>query len=272
MLPNEFPAIFTDQLFNKIYLSHLPQRIVSLVPSQTELLFDLGLGEKVVGVTKFCIHPQAEVKTKKTVGGTKNFNFEVIRQLQPDLIIGNKEENYQEGIRALQKDYPVWMSDIYNLTDALIMIEGLGQVTGTTSQAQKMVQEIKTKFAALPVYPTIPTAYFIWRKPYLIVGQNTFIHQMLQAAGFTNVFAHLNRYPEISPADLQKISPTLILLSSEPYPFKEKHIQELKEICPGAQLKLVDGELFSWYGSRIRKLPAYIRQLRQELAKLSFTL
>lgn len=135
-----------------------------------------------------------------------------------------------------------------------------------------MVQEIKAEFAGLPPYPTITASYFIWRKPYMSVGQDTFIHQMLQAADFTNVFAHLNRYPEIAAADLQKSNPALILLSSEPYPFKEKHIGEVKEICPSAHVKLVDGELFSWYGSRIRKLPAYIRQLRQELVDLPVTL
>ena len=266
MQQNSFPPAFTDQLQNKIYLPRPPQRIISLVPSQTELLFDLGLGERIVGVTKFCLHPEAAVKVKSIIGGTKNFNFEIIRQLQPDLIIGNKEENYSEGILNLQKEFPVWMSNIFNLPDALTMIKGIGEITGTALEARKISEEINQNFAALPAYTPIPAAYFIWRKPYMSVGQDTFIHQMMRTAGFANVFSHLNRYPNITPEELQKANPKLILLSSEPYPFKEKHQEEFREICLGAIVKLVDGELFSWYGSRLKLMPAYFEKLRQELA------
>ncbi|MDX5418351.1 MAG: helical backbone metal receptor [Hymenobacteraceae bacterium] len=250
----------------QITLQRLPQRIVSLVPSQTELLFDLGLGDRIVGLTKFCIHPSEKVKQKTIVGGTKNFKLEVIDGLQPDLIIGNKEENYEEGIAQLQTRYPVWMSDIYTLEDALKMIEQVGKLTGAEDKAQELTQGIAAGFGKLqPLQPAIPAAYFIWRNPYMAVGSNNFIDHMLLRCGFHNVFADQPRYPEISPEQLQTANPQLILLSSEPYPFQEKHFAEFREICPQAKVKVVDGEMFSWYGSRLLKAPQYLQTLINEL-------
>ncbi|MBF9143349.1 ABC transporter substrate-binding protein [Hymenobacter sp. BT439] len=241
-----------------------PQRIVSLVPSQTELLFDLGLGEKVVGVTKFCIHP-AEARTKATViGGTKNFDFEKIAALKPDLIIGNKEENYQAGIEQLAADYPVWLSDISNLSEALDMIRRVGFIAGAREKAAALAAEIEVSFAALKA-PTadalVSAAYFIWRKPYMVAATGTFIDDLLLRAGFRNAFAGQTRYPEISAEQLAAAAPQRIMLSSEPYPFGEKHVAEFQAICPAAKIEIVDGELFSWYGSRLRKSAAYFSHL-----------
>ncbi|PKV63334.1 ABC transporter substrate-binding protein [Pontibacter ramchanderi] len=257
-----FPYTFTDQMGHTITLPQYPQRIVSLVPSQTELLFDLGLEDRVVGLTKFCIHPETKVKQKTVIGGTKNFKLEVIEELQPDLIIGNKEENYQEGIAALQGKYPVWMSDIYTLEDALQMIKQVGQLTGTDVKAREIAQGIASGFENLrPLQPAIPTAYFIWRKPYMAVGSNNFIDHLMQRCGFANIFASQDRYPEVSSEQLQKAAPKLVLLSSEPYPFQEKHFAEFQELCPEATISIVDGEMFSWYGSRLLKAPAYLQDL-----------
>ncbi|WP_242926913.1 ABC transporter substrate-binding protein [Pontibacter vulgaris] len=255
-----------DQTGHQITLPYLPKRIVSLVPSQTELLFDLGLGDRIVGITKFCIHPREQVKYKTIVGGTKNFKFDVIDQLQPDLIIGNKEENYKEGIEQLQAKYKVWMSDIYTLQDALEMMQQVSQLTGTEAKAGQLIQSIKSGFENLqPAQQSIKTAYFIWRKPYMAVGGNNFIHHILCHCGLENAFADLDRYPEITPGKLQQANPQLILLSSEPYPFHEKHITEFKELCPQASIKIVDGEMFSWYGSRLLQAPAYLQRLMQEV-------
>ena len=263
-----FPATFTDQMAHSLNLDHLPQRIISLVPSQTELLFDLGLGDRVVGVTKFCIHPKEHVKQKVKVGGTKNFKFDVIDQLQPDLIIGNKEENYQDGIEQLQQKYNVWMSDIYTLEDALQMLRQVGQITGTEAKAAELEKSIKLGFEQLqPLEPSIKTSYFIWRKPYMAVGNKNIIDHMLQRCGLENVFGHLPRYPEVTAQQLQDTNPQLILLSSEPYPFKEKHIQEFQKICPKASIKVVDGEMFSWYGSRLLQAPAYFQQLIKDVKR-----
>ncbi|WP_299987074.1 ABC transporter substrate-binding protein [uncultured Pontibacter sp.] len=261
-----FPYTFTDQMGHQITLPHLPQHIVSLVPSQTELLFDLGLEDRIVGLTKFCIHPKDKVKQKSIIGGTKNFKLEVIDELKPDLIIGNKEENYEKGIAALQEKYPVWMSDIYTLEDSLEMISQIGKLTGTEVKAQKLVQGIALGFEKLrPAQPAIPTAYFIWRKPYMAVGSDNFIDHMLQRYGLSNIFADQPRYPEISPEQLQAANPQLILLSSEPYPFQEKHFAEFRELCPQAKIKVVDGEIFSWYGSRLLKAPEYLQGVIAEV-------
>jgi ABC-type Fe3+-hydroxamate transport system substrate-binding protein len=259
---------FTDQMGYIITLDKLPQRIISLVPSQTELLFDLGLEASVVGITKFCVHPKDKTKDIAVIGGTKNFRLSDIDDLKPDLIIGNKEENYQEGIAQLQQKHPVWMSDIYILSDALDMIKQIGELTGTEAKASEIRHRIKTGFEQLqPSEPSIKTAYFIWRKPYMAVASNNIIDHILQRCGFENIFAHLSRYPEITTAQLQEANPQLILLSSEPYPFKEKHVAEFQALCPEAVIKVVDGEMFSWYGSRLLHAPAYLKQIIKEVKK-----
>ncbi|WP_246074006.1 ABC transporter substrate-binding protein [Hymenobacter jeollabukensis] len=268
-LPPIFPPLtVTDQMNRRVAVPFPPQRIVSLVPSQTELLFDLGLGARVVGVTKFCLHP-AEARQQSTViGGTKNFHFDRIAALKPDLIIGNKEENYQEGIEQLAAQYPVWMSDIVTLDDALDMMRRVGLITGTKTRAEQLTAEISASLAALPpVDELVSAAYFIWRQPYMVAAAGTFIHEMLPLAGFRNVFADLTRYPEISPEQLAAANPAVILLSSEPYPFQDKHVAEFQALCPQARVLVVDGELFSWYGSRLRQSAAYFQELRSQMAR-----
>jgi ABC-type Fe3+-hydroxamate transport system substrate-binding protein len=257
--------LVTDQMGYQVEIPEQPRRIVSLVPSQTELLFDLGLDDLVVGITKFCLHPAEKVRGKTRIGGTKNFHFDQIDALQPDLIIGNKEENYQEGILQLKAKYPVWMSDITNLAEAMEMMRQIGLITNTSELAHYLLQKILNSFQNVRSIRTIPTAYFIWREPYMSVGQDTFIHQMLNYCGFQNIFTNSFRYPLITPEQLRAANPQLILLSSEPYPFKEKHFREFQSICPNALIKLVDGELFSWYGSRLQYSAAYFEQLQKEV-------
>ncbi|WP_240410579.1 ABC transporter substrate-binding protein [Hymenobacter oligotrophus] len=261
------PLTVTDQMNRRVVVPYPPQRIVSLVPSQTELLFDLGLGERVVGVTKFCIHPQEARQQAQVIGGTKNFHFDKIAALKPDLIIGNKEENYQEGIEQLAAEYPVWMSDIFTLGDSLRMMRQVGLITGTQARAERLASEIANSLLALPsAAEPLTAAYFIWRKPYMAAAAGTFIDDMLPRAGFRNVFGALGRYPEISAEQLAAAAPQVILLSSEPYPFQDKHVAEFQAICPSAQVLVVDGELFSWYGSRLRHTAAYFQQLQSEVA------
>ena len=261
--PLRIPLTVTDQLGRRVAVPFPPQRIVSLVPSQTELLFDLGLGERVVGVTKFCTHP-TEARTQATViGGTKNFAFDKVAALKPELIIGNKEENYQEGIEQLATNYPVWLSDISDLPTALDMIRRVGFIAGTKEKAEAMAATIDASFAALETGETaIPAAYLIWRRPYMVAAMGTFIDDMLRRAGFSNVFAKHSRYPEITAEQLADAAPQRILLSSEPYPFGAKHVAEFQAICPNAKIEIIDGELFSWYGSRLLKSAAYFSQLR----------
>jgi ABC-type Fe3+-hydroxamate transport system substrate-binding protein len=247
-------------------MASFPQRIISLVPSQTELLFDLGLAEKVVGITKFCIHPAEFCRHIPKIGGTKHFHFDRIDRLQPDLIIGNKEENYKEGIEQLQQKYPLWISDIYTLEDALTMIRKVGKLTGTVTKASEIAASIQAGFAGLPPISGKKVAYLIWRDPYMAAGSHTFIHDMLIRCGFENVFAGNARYPEITPEQLSAAQPDYIFLSSEPFPFSEKHLAEFRQICPEAKIKIVDGEMFSWYGSRLLLSVPYFRQLLESVA------
>ena len=253
---------FSDQLGRTISLSQTPHRIISLVPSQTELLYTLGLDEAVVGITKFCVHPHSWFRTKPRVGGTKAIDPARVDQLHPDLIIANKEENERPQVEALAARYPVWISDIKTLEDALAMIRGVGTITGKIEEAILLATTIATLFENLPLPATpTPAAYFIWRNPYMAAGGDTFISDMLRYCGFTNIFAGQGRYPAVDLSALLGIKDLHILLSSEPYPFRQRHIDEIKEVLPHAAIRLVDGELFSWYGSRLLEAPDYFRQI-----------
>lgn len=251
--------IFKDQLNRKIEIPRIPERIISLVPSQTELLVDLGLGERLMGITKFCVHPKGLKKEKLIIGGTKNFHFGKIEKLQPDLIIGNKEENYKEGIEHLAQKYPVWMSDIYTLGDALDMMMGIGEITGKREEAKALVEKISKDFQNLPK-KNLTAVYLIWKDPLMAVGPNTFIHDMLSNIGVKNLI-QTPRYPETTIEELERLSPDILMLSSEPYPFKEKHLKELALLLPKTKVKIVNGEMFSWYGSRLRYFREYVKRL-----------
>ena len=250
---------FKDQLQRKIFLPKTPERIISLVPSQTELLVDLGLEDKIVGVTKFCIHPNHLRKCKAIVGGTKNYRFDVIDALQPDLIIGNKEENDKEGIDQLSEKYPVWMSDIFTLEDAFQMIRQIAKMTNTSDQGERVIQRINDSFQ-YPVPFKGTCLYLIWNDPIMVAGKDTFIDFMLEKAGFKNL-ANGSRYPVLNLEDVMLINPDFVLLSSEPYPFKENQLLYFKSILPESQIRLVNGEFFSWYGSRLVQSAAYFKGL-----------
>lgn len=255
---------FKDQLERTISINYPPKRIISLVPSQSELLAYLGLEDRVVGITKFCIHPERQFRSKTRIGGTKQLKFDTITRLQPDLIIGNKEENEQGQIERLAQDFPVWMSDIENLDAALEMIDAIGQITNTADKAATLVKEIEEEFEKLTeirLGKRLRAAYFIWRKPYMVVAGSTFINDMLEKAGFENVFATAERYPEVHLEQVAKLKPDVLLLSSEPFPFAEKHLEEFRHFCPEAVISLVDGELFSWYGNRLLHSATYFRNL-----------
>lgn len=255
-----------DQMQRNVAIPTNPSRIISLVPSQTELLFDLGLETQVIGITKFCIHPKDKIKNPIKIGGTKKFNFDLIDKLNPDLIIGNKEENYQEGIERLSQKYPVWMSDIITIVDALDMIISLGKITNTKEKSKEIVYNIQTKFENFKSFSKNKTvAYFIWKNPLMVIGKGTFIQTVLELSKLKNVFAKKERYPIIEEKDLQDTNPDLIFLSSEPFPFQEKHKAYFEKVCPNSKVMLVDGEMFSWYGSRLLKSAEYIQKLCNDI-------
>jgi ABC-type Fe3+-hydroxamate transport system substrate-binding protein len=259
-------ALFTDQLHRTIDLSRIPQRIVSLVPSQTELLYSLGLDGEVAGITKFCVHPESWFRSKPRIGGTKNVHIDNVHSLQPDLIIANKEENVKEQVEALAAHYPVWISDVNNLEDACAMIKSVGDMTGTAQKATALITAIQAGFQQLnPLTPALRTAYLIWKNPYMTIGNDTFIHYMLSRCGLQNVFSDRTRYPAITVAELQAVHCEVLLLSSEPYPFKQQHIDELQEELPHTKIMLADGEMFSWYGSRLLHAPEYFDSLMKHI-------
>ncbi|MGB0882109.1 MAG: ABC transporter substrate-binding protein [Vicingaceae bacterium] len=259
---------FTDQINHQFELKSVPKRIISLVPSQTELLYDLGLDDEVIGITKFCIHPDKWFKSKNRVGGTKTVNFEKIAALKPDLIIANKEENTEAEIKALQKQYPVYTSDISNLEESLEMILHIGKLSGKIDNAQKIISKINAEFNELIPFSTNNNRvlYLIWKEPYMSINQHTFISEMLKLAGFKNVIETENIYPEITEEQIKTLKPDFVFLSSEPYPFKEKHLEEFQKVYPNTAIVLVDGEYFSWYGSRLQNAPTYFKGLIKEIS------
>lgn len=259
-----------DQMGRCVEVCHLPQRIVSLVPSQTELLFDLGLEKEVVGITKFCIHPNHWYRNKTRIGGTKSVNLEQVRALKPDLIIGNKEENQEQDILTLECEFPVWMSDITDLNSALSMIESIGNLTHKENVAQSLSKSIQHRFEdiKIPIQNPMSVLYLIWNNPLMAAGTDTFIHQMLHAAGFSNFIREAGRYPKVDPEQLDsKNHPDFVFLSSEPFPFKSKHVDEIQGLFSSSTIQLVDGEMFSWYGSRMLKAADYFEKLSKVLLK-----
>lgn len=237
--------------------------VVSLVPSLTELLIDLGVN--VVGRTRFCIHPADKITSIPVIGGTKNPNISKIKSIKPDLIVANKEENNASDIAQLSTCCEVIVTDIKTVEDALKSILMLGEVTKTFQKAVKLHDEIKN---CLPVYrfpQELKVVYLIWKNPLMSVGYDTYIHDVLRVYGCSNLFANQSRYPETSFESIRMLKPDIILLSSEPYPFSQKHSIEFVREVPSAKIECVNGEWFSWYGSRMLDAFKRLQHWRENL-------
>ncbi|MEJ2005998.1 MAG: helical backbone metal receptor, partial [Cyclobacteriaceae bacterium] len=248
-----------------VMLQKPPARIVSLVPSLTELLFSLGLKEQMVGRTKFCIHPSNDIDGVEIVGGTKKFSVERIKALHPDLIIANKEENDRKLVDQLTDDFPVWVSDVSDLYSAIDLIHGIGRMTSTEVKAHLISETILQSFSTLKPLHRYNALYFIWKDPWMVAGRNTFIHDMMNRAGMINLVTE-DRYPAIEEAQLDQYDPDVVFLSSEPYPFAREHRIEMEKRFPRASVKLVNGEYFSWYGSRLLESAKYFQSLIKVIA------
>ncbi len=251
-------------------ISGTPCRIVSLVPSQTELLVDLGLKDDILGITKFCVHPKELRKEKKIVGGTKNVHFDRIKALEPDIILCNKEENTKEMVLELEKIAPVHVSNIENLDDSLELIRQYGEIFKVGAKASEIEEKIRIRFNDFQNFIQKKSfrrvAYMIWKKPWMAAGKGTFINYLLEINRFQNVFLEEeSRYPEIKLSEMEEKDVQLLMLSSEPFPFKESHKEELKKELPGVDVILVDGEYFSWYGSRLINAFKYFKSLHLSL-------
>jgi ABC-type Fe3+-hydroxamate transport system substrate-binding protein len=258
-------AVETDYFFNEI-----PKRIVSIVPSQTELLFDLGLEDSLVGITKFCVHPFHLKSTKEIIGGTKTVNFAKILALKPDVIIANKEENTLEIVNQLSAICPVIVTDIQDIEDNIQMIFDFGILFNKRTEAKKWIDKINYAYADFKLFiqdkSIKKVAYFIWKNPYMVAGKDTFINFLLELNRFENIYKEKGRYPEI---EIKKIrlegNPDLVFLSSEPFPFKEEDAFEIGRFTHHAKTIFVDGEMFSWYGSRLAKSFAYFKQIHNRI-------
>ncbi|SHG04757.1 ABC-type Fe3+-hydroxamate transport system, substrate-binding protein [Flavobacterium segetis] len=263
-----------DQIGTSHSFTTSPQRIISLVPSQTELLFELGLESRLVGITKFCVHPCHLKSTIKLVGGTKKVHFEKIKLLKPDIIICNKEENTKEIVEELSKICPVWITDIITIEDNFQMINDFGKLFNCRTEAQKWNDKLAFALSDFKNFvkniPVKKVAYFIWKDPFMVAGRDNFINELLKLNHFENIYANnsekAGRYPEI---EIEKIrsagDPDLVFLSSEPFPFKEEHAFEIGLHTHHATTVFVDGEMFSWYGSRLLKAFDYFKKLHAKL-------
>ncbi len=254
-----------DQIGQSHTFRIIPKRIVSLVPSQTELLVDLGLKNSIQGITKFCVHPGNLRKEKKVVGGTKKVSLDKIAALSPDIILCNKEENTQEMVQSLSKIAPVHVSDIKSLDDTYHLIEQYGSIFNVAQSARDLVTKIRNRsedfISKIGTGTTKNCMYLIWKNPFMAAGKDTFIDHLLMLNGFTNAIG-IDRYPEVTENELGGVD--YIFLSSEPFPFKQEHIIELQEKT-NAQVVLVDGEYFSWYGSRLLGAFDYFEKLQKQL-------
>lgn len=255
-------SIYIDDLGHILHLPSAPQRIISMVPSITLTLFDLGIGSRLVGRTKFCVEPSDAVTEVPIIGGTKKADIDKIKSLEPDLILLNKEENTPEMYTQLSGIAPVWVSVVANLTDNDRLLEQLGEICRCGSEATHIRRKTLTAFCQLQALELpIPVLYLIWKSPWMSIGADTFIHHILEKAGFRNVFQNQYRYPEFDPGQFTGEPPEIIFLSSEPYPFQEQHISEIQSHFPSANIMLVRGEYFSWHGSMMMHTPSYLQEL-----------
>ncbi len=242
------------------------ERIVSLVPSLTELLVCLGLKQRLVGRTRFCIHPEEDVADIPIMGGTKNPRLDKIRKVDPDFILANREENRKEDIENLEQDFNIYLTDIATIEDALITIHELGKLFGKIAESDQLAGQISGQLDYRPEEPPLRTAYLIWRDPWMTVGSDTYIHDVMAHWRLQNVFDDRLRYPKITLQNIRQRNPELVLLSSEPYPFSEKHVDEVQEHLPDTRILLVEGEWFSWYGSRMLKAFENLNVWRKAIA------
>jgi iron complex transport system substrate-binding protein len=233
-------------------------RIVSLCPSLTELVFDLGLGNSLVGRTKFCVHPEGRVDAVEKVGGTKNPKIERIIQLAPDLVLLNEEENRREDAEALEAaGIACHVSFPRTALDTAAMVRSIAAAVHAPAEGERIARDIETRHDRVTRSAArreqVSYAYLIWRDPWMTLNADTFVSALLGDAGGRNVFASRpERYPAFTPDELRAANPDVVLLSTEPFPFKDAHADELSAASGLARdrFRIVDGELLSWHGSR----------------------
>ena len=250
-----------DHLGRSMILPQSPKRIISICPAITETLFSLGLEKEIVGRTKYCIFPKGTVEQVPVVGGTKDVDLDKIKELQPDLIFAEKEENTEEIVKELEKIAPVFVLEVKSIKDAYRLITTLGEVTKNTETAHLLLTACQKSFQSIVGKENGKAAYVIWRKPYMVVGGTTYICDVLHTMGFQNPFTNEDsRYPVITKEQLANAKLDKLFLASEPFPFQQKHLSEFQSFLPHTEIILVDGEMF-WYGSRMLVAGEYLAKL-----------
>ncbi|OJH19300.1 iron ABC transporter substrate-binding protein [Bacillus obstructivus] len=246
-----------DHLSRIVEYQSPPKRIISICPGITDTLYSLQLENEVVGRTKYCIFPKDKVSNASVVGGTKQINLQVIRELKPDLIIAEKEENTKEIVEELEREFPVFVAEIQSIKDAYRMIRDIGEVTNREELARTLIERIKYQFQEIPSVCGKRVAYVIWRKPYMVVGNDTYIHSVLEKLGFINPFAtKSDRYPIVTIKDFQDADLDFVFLATEPFPYSDKYKQEFMKFIPNVVPIIVEGEMF-WYGPRMLEASKY---------------
>ena len=262
---------YTDSINREIEIPNAPQRIISLVPSLTELLHDMSLEPQILGVTKYCVHPIHYRITKTLVGGTKKVKYKEISALNPDFILCSKEENTPEMLAELEKIAPVYVSDVNSFEEALDLIKKLGIILNRRTEANHIIDRINFKYnefrASIKDKEIIRVAYFIWADPLMVAGSNTFINDMLRICKFENGYANKKeRYPVIKPKRMHVLAnPKLLLFSSEPHDFTDEEVYDVLRSTKKTLTMYVDGEYFAWYGSRLVKAFEHFKQIRQKV-------
>jgi len=259
--------LIKDQIGENVDIQGIPKRIISLVPSITYTLSDFGLEQEIIGITRFCKYPTDWKNNKRIIGGTKQLKIEQIKQLAPELILASKEENTKEEIENLSQYFPVYVSDVKDYKSNINFIKDLGLLLSKENKAKDIIKTINKKYELISNLSGTKKKglYLIWKNPWMSVGGDTFIHTMLNEAGFDNLLEKEIRYPQISLEKIKKLKPEYLLLSSEPYPFKEKHRLELAKELPDTKIVLVNGEYFSWFGTYPIKAYDYFTHLKTYL-------
>lgn len=232
-----------------------PERIISLVPSLTELVFWLGCGDRLVGRTRFCVEPAGQVDRLPIVGGTKNPHLDRILAAAPDLVIANKEENRREDVEALRAaGVEVLLTDPNTVDEATSMVEQLGQLLDAPERAARLARETRDALGG----PAAELRVFVavWWNPLMGLGSESYGHDLIERSGAHNVLRDRSRYPEVTLQEVGALAPDVILLPDEPFPFTTEHARSFEGVAPA---RVLDGKLLWWYGPR---MPAAIRELR----------
>jgi ABC-type Fe3+-hydroxamate transport system substrate-binding protein len=255
----------------EIRFAAVPRRIVSLVPSHTESLFAMGAGERVVGVTEYCVHPEPALRGVPRVGGTKTPDLDAIAELRPELVIANREENRRIDVERLEAaGFAVWVSYARGVEEAIGEIETLGALCDADEAAGRLAARCRGALErARARAPRAAVRYLalIWKDPYMAVGPDTFAHHLLATCGGENPLPRgaARRYPRIELGEIEALDPEVILLPTEPYRFREHEREPFLELdCRAARsgrVHVVEGELLSWYGPRIPRALATFGEL-----------